>query len=77
MVITMYYNDHPPAHIHVRYGGYRACIRLDNGDLLDGELSNRALALVREWRILHEDELHENWRRAMLREPLLAIEPLE
>jgi hypothetical protein len=24
IIISMYYNDHPPAHFHVRYGQQRA-----------------------------------------------------
>ena len=26
LVIFMFYNDHPPPHFHVRYGGQRAII---------------------------------------------------
>ena len=70
MIITMYYNDHPPPHFHVRYGEYRAKLNVETGDLLDGHLPRRALELVREWREMNEEELHENWRRAVDREPL-------
>jgi hypothetical protein len=36
----------------------------------------RALALVREWAALHQEELLANWRRARREEPLQPIEPL-
>jgi hypothetical protein len=26
IIITMHYNDHPPPHFHVRYGGQKAII---------------------------------------------------
>jgi hypothetical protein len=77
MIITMYYNDYAPAHFHVRYGEQRAKIDLESGELLDGRLPRRALELVREWRVINEQELRENSQRALAREPLNKIEPLE
>jgi hypothetical protein len=77
MVITMYYSDHEPAHFHVRYGEQRAKIDIESGELLDGQLPRRALELVREWRMINDEELRQNWRRALAREPLNKIEPLE
>ncbi len=77
MIITMYYNDHAPPHFHVRYGEQRAKIDLESGELLDGRLPRRALELVREWRVINEQELRQNWQRALAREPLNKIEPLE
>ena len=77
MIITMYYNDHAPPHFHVRYGEQRAKIDLESGELLDGRLPRRALELVRDWRVINEQELRQNWQRALAREPLNKIEPLE
>lgn len=77
MIITMYYNDHAPPQFHLRYGEQRAKIDLESGELLDGRLPRRALELVREWRVINEQELRENWQRALAREPLNNIEPLE
>lgn len=77
MIITMYYNDHAPPHFHVRYGEQRAKIDLESGELLDGRLPRRALELVREWRMINEQELRQNWQHALAREPLNKIEPLE
>jgi hypothetical protein len=73
----MYYNDHSPAHFHVRYGSYRARLDVESGELLDGVLPRRVLAIVQTWCGVHADGLRENWQRAMAREPLLPIEPLE
>jgi len=77
MIVTMYYNDHPPAHMHLRYGAYRVRLNLENGEILDGDLPRRALARARAWRDIHEDALFANWQRTLNREPLLPIEPLE
>ena len=77
MIITMYYNDHGPPQFHLRYGEQRAKIDLESGELLDGRLPRRALELVREWRVINEQELRQNWQRALARGPLNKIEPLE
>lgn len=77
MVIAMYYDDHPPPHFHVRYGGYRAILEIDPVAVLAGTLPPRALGLVMEWATLHREELEENWRRARNLEPLESIQPLE
>ncbi|MEO8026839.1 MAG: DUF4160 domain-containing protein [Bryobacteraceae bacterium] len=77
MLITMYYNDHEPAHFHVRYGAQKATIDIEASDLLDGALSARALALIGEWTNLHRLELLDNWRRARRHEHLSSIAPLD
>jgi hypothetical protein len=77
IVIAMYYDDHIPAHFHVRYAEYRAKVAIDTLDLTDGELPRRALALVLEWAALHRTELRDNWQRAQNGLPLEPIEPLE
>ncbi len=77
IIIAMYYGDHVPPHFHARYAGDQVSVRIDNGEILDGTLSRRALQLVEEWRVLHQAELTEDWARAEARQPLTRIEPLE
>jgi hypothetical protein len=77
MVIAMYYNDHAPPHFHVRYGEQRAVIRIDPLELLEGQLSRKAHALVLEWASLHQGELMANWDLARQQAPLAPIDPLE
>jgi len=57
IIIAMYYNDHAPPHFHAKYGDDQASIRIDNGEVLEGELGTRARRLVDEWRILHQTEV--------------------
>ena len=73
----MYYNDHSPPHFHAKYGDDHASIRIDNGEILQGVLGARAKRLVEEWRVLHEEDLLEDWERAQARQPLNKIAPLE
>ena len=77
IIVAMYYSDHAPPHFHARYAGDQVSIRIDNGAILDGKLSGRALRLVEEWRVLHRKELADDWARAEARQPLTRIEPLE
>jgi hypothetical protein len=77
IVVAMYYDDHPPAHFHVRYGEHRAILTIDGGAVLTGALPPRALGLVTEWAAVHRAELTDNWRRAQALAPLEPIAPLE
>ena len=77
IVITMYYNDHPPPHFHARYGSERAIISIDHPALLEGRLSPRALGLALEWANLHQEELRQDWNLARQMAPLERIAPLE
>ena len=77
IIITMYYQDHPPPHFHVRYNEARAVVRLDNLAILEGHLPARVSALVREWALAHREELQQNWRLAEARQPLTKVPPLE
>lgn len=77
IIITMYYNDHTPAHFHVRYNQQKAIIDIKNLTILQGQLSPRILGLVIEWDAIHQQELKENWQLARLNKPLQPILPLE
>ena len=77
IIITMYYNDHPPPHFHVRYGGQKAIIVIPSLSLLHGSLSPRVFGMVMEWAALHQTELLENWDLARQQAPLKKIAPLE
>jgi len=77
IIITMYYNDHPPPHFHVRYNQQKAIIEIETLSILEGKLSSRILALVLEWANLHKTELRRNWEKARLNNPVEKIEPLE
>lgn len=77
IVIQMYYNDHDPPHFHVRYSGQRALVAIEDLAILGGQLSPRALSLVREWAALHREELTEDWNLARAESELRPIPPLE
>ncbi len=68
--------EHAPAHFHAEYGEYEITVDIETG-IVTGKFPRRALLAVLDWYVLHQDELRDNWNAAMLRKPLLKIEPLE
>ena len=76
IVIKMFFDDHDPPHLHVEYAGQEAKVGLAGSELMRGVIPPRALRLVREWIILHRDELEENWRLAKAMQPVRRVEPL-
>jgi hypothetical protein len=54
--------EHPPPHIHAIYGDYVSAIDINECKQLDGDLPDKALALVLEWVKLYKNDLLEIWR---------------
>lgn len=63
MTIKIYFmgKEHNPPHIHVIYGEYTAAISINNCEVLDGDLPEKAIILTKEWIKLHRKELLEIW----------------
>lgn len=76
ILIRMFFNDHPPAHFHARYGEFEAIIDIGSLEIIQGELPTRALNLVREWAMIHREELLEDWRLCRENAAPAKIEPL-
>jgi hypothetical protein len=62
--VRMFFNDHEPPHFHVRYQGFRARIRIADGEMIDGRLPPSVRRLLKEWAALRQDALMRNWRSA-------------
>jgi hypothetical protein len=76
ILIRMFFNDHPPPHFHARYGEFEATIEIASLNILEGTLPSRALNLVREWAMMHREELLHDWRLCRQNAPPARIEPL-
>ncbi|MDZ4162532.1 MAG: DUF4160 domain-containing protein [Burkholderiales bacterium] len=74
ITIRMWFDDHPPPHIHVEYQGFEASVEISSGNVRKGELPRKVAAIVREWCLLHQTELLENWARAQAFAPLDRIQ---
>ena len=77
IVISMFWNEHSPPHFHARYGEHLCCIDIQTLSVIQGGLPPRALGLVIEWAILHQNDLRDNWRRVEHQEALNKIPPLQ
>ena len=76
IIVRMFFDDHPPPHIHVDYSGHKAVVDIASVSLISGSLPPRAMGLLTEWAMLHNDELLEMWQRAERLEAIGKIEPL-
>ncbi|MBN2891155.1 MAG: DUF4160 domain-containing protein [Bacteroidales bacterium] len=74
ITIRMYHDDHPPMHIHVEYQGYVALVSIITGEIIKGNLPRKALNIVKEWVLIHQDELKYDWELAQRFEPLEKIQ---
>jgi len=76
IVIAMYYDDHPPPHFHAVYGSDKAEIGIAPPGLIRGSLPPKALSLVMEWTVLHQEELIHAWTERTAGRSLPKIPPL-
>ena len=75
IVIRMYFmqSEHNPPHIHALYNDDVAAINIITGEVIEGALPPKALAMVKEWIELHKNELKEIWET----QDFKTIPPLE
>ena len=75
IVIRMYFQqaEHNAPHFHALYADDMAAVDIQTGEVLEGHLPPKALALVREWSDLHKEELLQMWRTQQFK----ALAPLE
>ena len=75
ITIKIYFiqKEHNPPHIHALYGDYACAISIIDGSVLDGNIPNRALELVREWIIKNKQALLKIWNT----QEFVKIPPLE
>jgi hypothetical protein len=72
----MYYDDHNPPHFHAIYNEYAAEIDIQSLKILHGDIPKKVLSLVTEWAKIHQNELKENWSKAIIGEKIHVIKPL-
>jgi hypothetical protein len=77
IMIQMFWDEHNPPHFHAKYGEYEGLIGIKDFALLKGNLPSKALALVVEWAVLHQEELLENWNLGTENLSFKKIEPLK
>ncbi|MDT0630937.1 DUF4160 domain-containing protein [Rubrivirga sp. S365] len=79
LVVYLYFYDegqHHEPHVHVKYQGEEAALRIPDGEVLDGTLPRGKLKLAQAWMEIHAEELEANWALAAAGEPVFKIDPL-
>ncbi len=74
--VKMYFADHAPPHFHAEYAEYEARIAIGSLAVLSSNLPPRAMGLVAEWTMLHQQERQALWDRASTLQPLNRLDPL-
>jgi hypothetical protein len=67
---------HHRPHIHVYYQDEVAVYSIEPIELIVGELPRRQQRLLEAWMELYQEELLENWRLAVVGEPINKLPPL-
>lgn len=49
IIKAMYWRDHVPPHFHAKYGDQEIIVEIETGKI-KGNISKRALSLIKEWR---------------------------
>ena len=78
--VYMFFLDnrrHKLPHVHIRHGDDEAVLGIPDGEILEGSLRRRQMRLVHAWIEIHQDELMNNWERAIKGKPVSGIEPLK
>ncbi|NMA06683.1 MAG: DUF4160 domain-containing protein [Ruminococcaceae bacterium] len=75
IIIRMYFQqkEHNPPHIHALYGEEMAAVDIQTGEILEGYLPPKALSMVREWIVIHNDDLLSIWETQEFKQ----LSPLE
>lgn len=65
--------EHEPPHIHARYSGVEATFSIDTGEILLGIFPQSGAKLVKQFILLHKEELLEMWNTQIFKK----LPPLE
>ena len=79
IIIRMYYapKEHNPSHIHAYYQDFVSTIRLNDCELMEGQMPSKQLRLIQAWIELHKEELLADWELCQNGEMPFKVEPLK
>ncbi len=76
IIISLFWRDHNPPHIHFTYGDYECSISILDR-VVNGTAPAKVIAKVNEWIDLHEQELLTAWENAQNGKIINKIAPLK
>ena len=76
IIVSLYWKDHNPPHIHFSYGDYECSISvLDR--VVDGQAPVKVIAQVNDWIDLHAAEILPVWEKGQIGAKLNKLEPVK
>ena len=78
-IIRMYYapKEHNPPHVHAYFQDRTITIKIEDCEIIDGQMPVRQLRLIQAWMEIHKDELLADWELCQNGEKPFQIEPLK
>lgn len=75
IVIKIYFmkKKHNPPQLHAIYGEYMSAINIETLEVIEGDLPEKALKLVKEWIIKNKEDIMDIWKTQNFKK----IKPLE
>jgi hypothetical protein len=77
IIIRINFRDHNAPHLHAEYQGAEAIFNIRTGELMEGRLPKRHVAMIQEWMELNREALAENWQLAYSKRPTYRIPGLD
>lgn len=62
ILIKMYFKEHGAAHFHAIYGEFNGVFNIQTLEMIEGDLPQRALRMVKEWTEKYQSELLDMWK---------------
>ena len=68
IVIKIFFTrEHNPPHFHAVYGEYNAEIAIATGEMLEGDLPQKAQDLIKEWWLINHSDIELMWNTKTLK----------
>lgn len=61
ILIKMYFKEHGIPHFHALYGEYNGVFELETLEMVEGDLPQRAIKMIKEWGTIYRKDLLEMW----------------
>ena len=74
VMIVIYHNGHPPAHVHAEMGEHHAVFEIESLRLVRGFLPAAKRRIVQEWAMPRRDALRAAFLQATARQKIGRIE---
>ncbi|MGA7878277.1 MAG: DUF4160 domain-containing protein [Desulfoferrobacter sp.] len=68
ILIKMYFKEHGIPHFHALYGEYNGVFELDTLEMIEGDLPQRAVKMIKEWGTTYRKDLLEMWTSQKFRQ---------